>query len=184
MPTTRTTGPSVEPFDLAEAKAHLRVEGSDDDALITALITTVRQACEDRIERTLITSTWVHEMDYLELRTRLPMGPVQSVASVQYMDTDGVRQTLPDDQWQFTAGILLPVHLAMWPLRLVQPGAARITYTAGYGTTGASVPKPYIAWMKLALTDLYDNRGRSSDRPAVPQQFAESLLTNRLSWMP
>jgi uncharacterized phiE125 gp8 family phage protein len=184
MPTTRTTEPSVEPFDLAEAKAHLRVDDDAEDDLIEALITTVRQACEDRIERTLITSTWLYEADYMNVRMRLPMGPVQSVASVQYLDTDGVLQTLADTEWQFTAGILMPAHNKVWPLRICQPGAARITYTAGYGDAASAVPKPYIAWMKLALTDLFENRGASAERPAVPQNFAESLLTNRLSWLP
>lgn len=184
MPTTRTTGPGAEPFDLAEAKVHLRVDGTHDDDLIEALITIVREACEDRIERTLITSTWLYEAEYLCERTRLPMGPIQSVGTVQYLDTDGALQTLPDTEWLYAAGFLLPEHNAVWPLRLARPGAARITYTAGYGATGASIPGPYIAWMKLALTDLYENRGRSSERPSVPQNFADSLLTNRLSWLP
>lgn len=184
MPTTRTTEPSVEPFGLAEAKTHLRVDDDAEDALIEALISVVRQACEDRIERTLITTTWLHEADYLWERTRLPMGPVQGIISVQYLDGDGVLQTLASSEWQLASGFLLPAFDKTWPVRICQPGAARIAFVSGFGNDAAAVPKPYIAWMKLALTDLYENRGASSERPAVPQNFAESLLTNRLNWLP
>lgn len=184
MPTTRTVGPSVEPFDLAEAKAHLRVDDDASDDLIELLISTVREACEDRIERTLITTTWLHEASYLRERMRLPMGPVQSITSVQYLDVDGVLQTLAGTEWQLASGFLIPAHNKVWPTRICELGAARITFTAGFGGAGADVPKPYIAWMKLALTDLFENRAASSDRPVVPQNFAESLLNNRLSWLP
>lgn len=55
---TLTAPPSVEPVTLAEAKAFLRVDISDDDALIAALITAARGACERFTGRALVTQTW------------------------------------------------------------------------------------------------------------------------------
>ena len=45
------TGPETEPVSKEEAKAHLRVDGTDDDAYITALIVTARRHVEAILRR-------------------------------------------------------------------------------------------------------------------------------------
>ena len=51
------TAPTAEPITLAEAKLHLRVNNSVEDALITALITASRQFVEGYTWRPLMTQT-------------------------------------------------------------------------------------------------------------------------------
>ena len=51
-------GPAVEPVLLAEAKAHLRIDGDDEDDLIGALIAAARVAVETEIRRVLIAQSW------------------------------------------------------------------------------------------------------------------------------
>lgn len=176
----RLSAPAAEPFDLAAAKAHLKLDYSDaaTDALITGLITVAREAAEDRLQATLVQTTWRWTTDRLAPRMRLPMDPIMAVSEVKYTDTAGVLQTLAGTEWRLVDDMLLPAFGKCWPVHAVEPGAVRITYTAGHGTTAASVPTPIVQWIKLALTDLYVNRGRSADRPAVPQGFADSLLEN------
>jgi hypothetical protein len=56
----------------------------------------------------------------------------------------------------------------------VQAGAiatVRVSYTAGYGPTGASVPAPLRHWILCALTFLYENRIGE-----LPEGFADGLL--------
>jgi uncharacterized phiE125 gp8 family phage protein len=88
-----TTAATVEPVTLAEAKAHLRVTHSSDDALITALIPAAREAVEQATGRALAAAAyrWASEdTDTL----RLPLWPVDTVTAVSYEDGDGARQTM------------------------------------------------------------------------------------------
>ena len=51
------TAAASEPITLAEAKDFLRVDHSDDDTLISELITASRQMCEEYTRRILVTTT-------------------------------------------------------------------------------------------------------------------------------
>ncbi|HEX9790848.1 MAG TPA: head-tail connector protein [Kiloniellales bacterium] len=53
-----TVPPPVEPISLAEAKTFLRVDISNDDALIGSLVTAARDACERFTGRALVMQTW------------------------------------------------------------------------------------------------------------------------------
>jgi uncharacterized phiE125 gp8 family phage protein len=114
------------------------------------------------------------------------MGRTLSVASVKYVDAAGTLQTLASDQYLVDASgdtaRITPAYGLSWPSTRVQTGAVQVQYTAGYGSTAASVPAPIASWIKLALTDLYGQRGRSSDRPMVPHQFADGLLDGYKIW--
>tara|TARA_R110000824_G_scaffold47353_3_gene134940 strand:+ start:5161 stop:5814 length:654 start_codon:yes stop_codon:yes gene_type:complete len=57
------TAPAVEPISLTEAKTHLRVDSTADDAYITSLIIVAREAAELYTQRTFITQTWQMFMD-------------------------------------------------------------------------------------------------------------------------
>ena len=51
-------GPAIEPIALADAKKWLKLETSDDDDVVGALITAARLMLEAQIRRMLITQTW------------------------------------------------------------------------------------------------------------------------------
>ena len=73
------TGPSEEPITLAEAKLHLRVEHNADDSLITALISTARQAAESRTHRALISRQFRLTLENWQDSIELPNPPLISV---------------------------------------------------------------------------------------------------------
>jgi uncharacterized phiE125 gp8 family phage protein len=184
----RTTPPATEPISLAEAKLHLRVDHADEDGLIGALIAVARQAAEDRLQRTLITSTWQQVLDGFpacSASIALSMPPVIGVSSLQYRDADGTLQTLDAAAYQVAThhepAQLLPV--GAWPATQAgRVGTVTVTYTAGYGATAASVPGPIKQWLLLAIGDMYERRIRSAERPAVPQGFADGLLDTYRVW--
>jgi uncharacterized phiE125 gp8 family phage protein len=183
MPIQRTAQPAIEPITLAEAKLHLRVDHSEEDALISALIAAARTECENRLQRTLITTGWTWPLDAFPAGGGLlvpPMPPLITVGAIQYVDTDGATQTLSGSGLLHIDPISEPGRIApvsgSWPATADRINAVTITYTAGYGPAEADVPAPIRQWLLLAIGDMYANRERSAERPKVPQGFADSLL--------
>jgi uncharacterized phiE125 gp8 family phage protein len=177
----RTVEPTAEPLSVSEALTHLRVDDDESIEYVSSLIRTVRVNAENRTERTLMRSTWTLKLDAFPVcdagLIELRQPPVMAVTSVTYIDADGVTQTVPTADYVLDAfsepGRLLPVD--KWPAADNRPGAVTVVYTAGYASA-AAVPAPIKHWMLLALTDLYELRQRSGEKPALPQDFADSLL--------
>ena len=128
MATVQTSAPTVEPITLEEAKAHLRLDTADDDALIRTLILTSRLHIEVALGIALITQTWSCFFDRWPVldgapvqpggaaftvpdaatRSRatpgammLPIGPVQSVDAVRVYAEDGMFLELPLTDFSF-----------------------------------------------------------------------------------
>jgi uncharacterized phiE125 gp8 family phage protein len=176
----RASSPAEDPITLAEALVHLRVSPGVEDAYITSLIPVVREACENRIERTLVQTSWVLTLDSFPDAVELLMPPVLAVSSVQYTDDDGALQVLnPADYVVDRArepGWLVPAPGRQWPATESGINKLVVTYTAGYGATAESVPAPLKHWMLLALTDLYENRAAHGEKPSVAHGFVDQLL--------
>lgn len=177
----RTVAPTIEPITLAEAKLSLRVDGADEDTLITGLIVAAREQAESILGRSLTTQTWMMLSDQFDDVLALQWGPTISVSSVQYVDTAGTLTTLPTTDYVVdiygTPGRILPTSADGWPeTHATQPNTVRVTYTAGYGSTAAHIPASIRQWVTLAVGDMYLHRERSAERPSVPQDFADGLL--------
>lgn len=63
MPSKLITAPTEEPVSLIEAKAHLRVDIGDDDALISAMNVAARQEAEAACRRAFVTQQWKLMLD-------------------------------------------------------------------------------------------------------------------------
>lgn len=199
MPTQRITDAATEPLTVAEARTHLREDLDDatNNAYIATLIKTARLQAEHRLQRTLITTTWRLTLDAFPADVQLASGArsairlhypkVIAITSVKYQDETDVERTLDPadyvlDNRSDIAAYLLPAPGAAWPATYDKPNAVTILYTAGYGSAASDVPADVVAWIKLALTDLYQQRSRSSDKPQVPHQFADELLAPHKVW--
>ena len=88
-------GPAVEPVLLAEAKAHLRIDGDDEDDLIGALIVAARVAVETEIRRVLIAQSWRAILEEWPADgVTLPIVPALSVEVVRAIDASGAATEL------------------------------------------------------------------------------------------
>lgn len=171
----------TEPISLAEAKAHLRVTHAAEDALIAALITAARQACEGEVNRSLVTQTWEKTLDLFPDAIELPNPPVQAIAGVQYVDaTSMLTTTLSSASYTLDnksePGWLVPAYGYDWPTPLDVINAVTVTYLTGYGDASA-VPEVLKAWIKLHLGNLYANReSLVLGATVAPLSFAAGLL--------
>jgi uncharacterized phiE125 gp8 family phage protein len=164
------TPPAAEPITLTEAKAHLRVDHTDDDVLISALIQASRVYCEQFTGRAFITQTWEEVIDIFPVNEiMIPLPPLQSVTSIKYDDGGGVEQTLGLTEYEVDAvsqpGWVVPVTSG-WPSSVWEGiNSVRIRFVAGYapGTNSpidlaANVPQSLKAAILLHVGQLYDQR--------------------------
>lgn len=141
------SGPAVEPLSLADAKAHLRLETSADDALVTSLIITSRLHIEAALGLALTAQDWTLVLDAWPATgvVTIPMRPVSAVTAVRVRAADGSASVVPPERYLFE-GAGLPPRLVPVSDALPSPGRAaggiEIDFTAGFGTAAASVPEP------------------------------------------
>ncbi len=179
------TAPAEEPITLVEAKAHLRVDGSAEDTLITSLIVAARQWCEGYQNRAYVTQTWDMVLDEwpgdpCPDRIRIPLPPLQSVASVKYKGTDGIQVVMPAADYLVDLasqpGRLVLGYGKSWPTATLQPAAAiEVRFTAGYGAA-AVVPETVKQAIKLLVGHLYEHREATSDDELPEVPFAVKAL--------
>ena len=160
------TAAASEPITLSEAKNFLRVDHSDDDTLISALITASRQMCEEYTRRILVTTTIDEYFDKFPMNRwenlsnliYLSRGPVASITSVKYVDEIGSEVTITSDQYIIDT-ISEPARIqstAGWFAAAGVVNQVIVRYVVG--TDVSSIPKPLIQGMMLLISDLYDQR--------------------------
>jgi uncharacterized phiE125 gp8 family phage protein len=171
MSLTRVTAPAVSPVSLQQAKDHLRISHSDDDAKVQFCIdaaTAYVDAEDGFLGRCLVTQTWLLTLDAFPLdEIKIPLPPLQGVVSVSYDDPNGNGQTiLQGDYYVDVAkepGWVVP--LDTWPTTLEAINAVRIIFNAGYPATSdsppdlrANIPASIRQAMLLMIGSYFENR--------------------------
>jgi uncharacterized phiE125 gp8 family phage protein len=188
------TAPTSEPITLAEAKANLRVIGTDDDADIGRMIRAARQMAESVTNRFLMPQTveeatdffpWGVMADLHNFFGEVPLraAPLASAASVivKYIDGAGVQQTLAPSAYivnDYTdPAALTPAYSTSWPVAQLRQASVTIRYQVGYADA-ASVPEPIRQWMLLAIGAFYEHRSMVNEGQtyALPDEFYKWLL--------
>ena len=160
-----------------------------DAALISALIKTAREYCQDYQNRQYITATWELWLDdfpggdYI----KVPLPPLQSVTSITYYDTENTAVTMDtadyfvDDKSE--PGRMVLAYGKSWPSVTLRPAnGVCVEFVAGYGATSTYVPEMARAAMLLIIGHLYKNREQTVERALseIPLGVKALLGMNRV----
>jgi uncharacterized phiE125 gp8 family phage protein len=170
------TPPDDEVVSLDEAKAQLRVTGTDEDAIISAML----GACVAQLDpagggwlgRALRPQTWELRLDGFPCGAiKVPFPPLIEIASFVYDDAAGVQQSLTDGagfrviDGGLAGSDLLPVFGGSWPAARCDVGSVRIRFSCGYpvpqGQAEDTLPVPIKQALFLMLRQVYDMGARS-----------------------
>lgn len=193
------TAPVADPISLTETKAHLRVDNTDEDTLISGLIAAATAHLDGKdgmLGRCLVPQTWELVLDaFPSDGIEIPLPPLLSITSVTYVDTAGVTQTVSSDDYEVDTanepGWVMPGD-AGWPSTMDTINAVRVRFRAGYeGDEGASpagatgVP----AAIKLAMKQMIGHWFNSRESVVVgvsaadmPQTADMLLASYRMYW--
>jgi uncharacterized phiE125 gp8 family phage protein len=158
-----TAAPAAEPISLAEAKALLRIDASDEDALLTSLIAAARMSVEKTLGVALITQSWSYFFDFWPSAgcVTLPILPVQAVSAVKVHDGAGGSVTLDAASYAVDA-LSEPARLvlkgALPPTEARELNAFEIAFTGGYGDDADDVPGPIRHALKLLVAHWFERR--------------------------
>jgi len=151
------TPPASKPVALAVAKAHLRIDGADEDAAIDRLISAATSQVQHITYRALVTQSWRLTLDAFPCGViKVPLPPLKAVTAFTYTDINGVEQPLAGYQVDNTGliGRISPAYGTSWPAARCQPQSLKIDFTAGYDV----VPDDIVAALLLIVGHLDQNR--------------------------
>jgi uncharacterized phiE125 gp8 family phage protein len=168
---------------LDEVKTHLRVDGSDEDALIFGMIGAATRICEGYTGLSFMTQTRTVKLDRLKGDVNLPYGPVQSITSIAYKDEDGLDQTLDD------TGYIIDLQSRMskvrasesWPYTNRSLNNVVITYVAGH-ESAEDVPFEAKEAIKKVVSRLYQNRGDDNSGVILTPEIIDLLDCIKVYW--
>lgn len=180
------TDVTAEPLDLVEVKNHLRVDFANDDTLIKRLIAVARRRTEEYLRRRLLTQTWLLTLDLYPLHVErfprgemfeLPFPPLQTLNSIQYVDVNGVTQTLDPATYQVDKesepARVMPAYMQIWqPIRYV-PNAVQVSYTCGYMTPVSAVANNAVLTAKNHTLQAGDQVRLYNSGGALPAGLSE-----------
>ena len=178
--------PVETPVLLAEAKKHLRVDHTDDDALIQGYVDAATQQIDGPrglLGQALMSQRWAWTLDYAfpcGTEITVPMTPLISVDAVTYVeDVAGDTVTIDEADYRviLERSLIAPVHGGAWPSPRCQRDAITVEFTAGYANA-AAVPAPIKAAILLKTEQLYARR----EATAAEERAIENLLSPYRRW--
>jgi uncharacterized phiE125 gp8 family phage protein len=180
------TGPAAEPLSLAEAKAYLRVEHDDDDAVITALVAAARGQIEALTRRALLLQSWrlVRDGWPANGRIALRIGPLRALTAARVFDAAGTAH--PIDVGNFVVDAAdNAIAAPCWSLPV--PGrrfaGIELDLELGFGSTAGEVPEPLRQAVRALLAHWYENRDvvtAGASGAALPGSVAAMIASYRM----
>jgi uncharacterized phiE125 gp8 family phage protein len=155
---------------IGDVKTHLRIDHSDEDAALSAMIRTATDALDGRegmLGRALLRQRWRLLLDAFPPGgvITLPLPPLLSVVSLSYAPADGSSPlTLPPSEYlvdgigDHGSAAIMPAIGKAWPATARLPAAVSLIFEAGYGDDAEDIPEPIRHAIRLHVGSLYESR--------------------------
>lgn len=188
---TTLTPPALEPVTLAEAKQHLRVDISTDDAYIASLITAAREWCEGYCDQTFVHTRYRMTLDSFPTEIELPRPPMATSGTVTavivtYTLENQSTAVLAANQYRVdreaTPGVIRTLYNGSWPSHLLDYNAVTVSWWGGAGPTGASVSQRFKSAV-LWLVGMWYERRMAADAVTMSEiPFGVKALLDNAKW--
>lgn len=148
-----------------DIRSWCRVDFHDDDTVLemcVAAATTRLDGWDGILGRAILTQTWERSMDcFPAAKIRLPLGPVQSVVSVSYVDSDGATQIVDPADYRLVAdGYEADVSpVSAWP----SGSDVKVRFVCGFGE-GIAVPAPIRVDIARMASYFYEHREMAAEK--------------------
>ena len=162
-----TTEPVGLAVSLADLKAYLRIDGNDDDSLLTGQIQAATAQVEAWTRRHLLNrslSIWMDQTPPGD-RIELPYAPARSIDGVYGYAEDGTETQMAAASY-YADIISQPPRVVLndgsvWPTGdLRNANAFKVTYSTGYGTAESNtIPGGLKEAVKALAAHYYEGRG-------------------------
>jgi uncharacterized phiE125 gp8 family phage protein len=167
MPPVRVTAPASV-IDLNTVRQHLRINGTDEDALLAIYLKTAvgkLDGWNGVLTRCICVQSWrSFAADFAGGTVALPFAGPVTLVSVDYLDPSGTSQTVPLAQCRVeeTAnGTVLFVNNAD-TFDVIHDRNDAVRITANYGWPAADVPGPILSAILLLVSHYYENRSAAA----------------------
>lgn len=166
----------TEPVDLATAKNWVKKEYTQDDALITGLISSARETAETELGFHVVAKTI--DQGFLHVPSDgvlfLGAGPVVSITSISYIDEDDNPQTIdPNDTFFDSYNKVRPVLRIGTDIAIQEDTELIVIYTVG-----STASESFKTAMQLMIGDWDINRQNSIKALSSSAEFI--LLHDRV----
>lgn len=153
-----TVPPAAEPLTAADIRARLGLSSDVADTALDPLIKAARQQIDGWsgwLGRALVNQTWTMYLPAFRSVIEIPLPPLQSIASVKYIASDGNEVTLDPSDYRVVPGNPPGIEMvSSLPTAACQDDAVRVSFVAGYGPDAENVPEPIRTAIALMVSNL------------------------------
>jgi uncharacterized phiE125 gp8 family phage protein len=181
--TRRTVAPTDLPMTVEHVSDQVLnlADGGRSQRFIEGAILAATEKFERATNRALVPQTWQQVMSRFPLGANpivLARHPLISVVSLEYVDEDGVTQSLAVSpatfitipSGEFTPAKLTPLYGEVWPVSRIQGDAVTVTFTCGYEDN--LYPEVVLTGIGLLAGELYKRRSLTTEAAVMPMPLS------------
>ena len=162
----------------ARAKDHLRIDYSDDDTMVSTLITVAQELVEKYCNLKFGVQTWAAYWDYAHPLVHISKFGSKSLITFEKLNDSGVYETVPATDYQLESiSNPMRVHMKTYDTSTIQLNRYKLSFTTTISE--ASIPAYVEQAMLMIIAHLYENRQDAGYRRVHEAPMNSKYLLDR-----